>query len=200
MTSELNMRPSTRPAPPPGRSVTRSKTGHQPASHQVPSVPITVYRELATELQMTHAQLDSLSLQNRHLAQQNQQLREEISHIVQSALQLQQLVDSFQPGSFAIADPLEADPSHTPAPPPTGPPGERPGPAGSPASFQEATGMAPPTPRFTEQPEFPRSVRMRPPRSHDMGGLWLTVMIFIIIATAFSAGFFIMRPFLNSDQ
>lgn len=200
MTSELNMRPITRPAPPPGRSATRSTTGHQPASNQVPSVPITVYRELATELQMTHAQVDSLSLQNRRLTEQNQQLRQEISRIVQSALQLQHIVDSFQPGSFAIPDTFESAPPYAPASPPSGLPGERPGPTAPPVSFQEATGMAPPAPRFTEQPESPRPVRMRPPRSHDMSGLWLAVMIFVIIVTAFSAGFFIMRPFLTSDQ
>ncbi|WP_448561555.1 hypothetical protein, partial [Trichothermofontia sp.] len=68
------------------------------------------------------------------------------------------------------------------------------------ASLQEVTGIAPPPPRFTEQPELPRPARTRPPRSHDMGGLWLAVMIFVIIVTAFSAGFLIMRPFLTSDQ
>ncbi|WP_448571112.1 hypothetical protein, partial [Trichothermofontia sp.] len=67
-------------------------------------------------------------------------------------------------------------------------------------NMHEMTGMAPPAPRFTEHPDPSRQVRLRPERSRDLGGLWLAVMILIIIVTAFSAGFFIMRPFLNSDQ
>ncbi|WP_448562478.1 hypothetical protein, partial [Trichothermofontia sp.] len=112
MTSDVNMRPTTRHTSPPGRSAARSTTGSPPSSQPVRSVPITVYRELATELQMTQAQVDSLSLQNQQLTEQNQQLRQEISRIVQSALQLQQIVDSFQPASLTGPDPFEAEPPH----------------------------------------------------------------------------------------
>jgi len=44
-----------------------------------PSVPLSVYRELAAELQAAEAMLDSCNAQNQHLAKQNQQLRQEIS-------------------------------------------------------------------------------------------------------------------------
>lgn len=198
MTSELNMRPVARPSAPPRRTPARSTTGNPSPGNQVPSVPITVYRELATELQITHAQVDSLSQQNRYLTDQNRQLRQEITRIVQSALQLQHLVDSFQPGNFTAPEAFEPEPSPPPSPKVVG---ERPMPPPPPLNMQEMTGMAPPpAPRFTEQPDPSRQVRMRPERSRDLGGLWLAAMIFIIIVTAFSAGFFIMRPFLNPDQ
>ncbi len=44
-----------------------------------PSVPISVYRELAAELQAAEALLDSLNAQNQHLAKHNQKLRQEIA-------------------------------------------------------------------------------------------------------------------------
>jgi len=149
---------------------------------------------------MTHAQVDSLSLQNRHLTEQNLQLRQEITRIVQSALQLQHIVDSFQPGHFAVSEAFEGEP--LPPPPPSPKAVDHPTPL---PTMPEMVGIAPPSPRFadlrfTEQPDPSRQVRMRPERSRDLGGLWLAVMIFIIIVTAFSAGFFIMRPFLTSDQ
>lgn len=197
MTSELNTRPVARPGTLPRRPPARSAMGNPSPGHQVPSVPITVYRELATELQMTHAQLDSLSQQNRHLAEQNRQLRQEITRIVQSALQLQHLLDSFQPGNFSVPEAFEPEPSPPSVPQP---PADRPHSPTPPLNVPEMMGMAPPTPRFTEQPDPSRQVRSRPERSRDLGGLWLTVMILIIIVTAFSAGFFIMRPFLNADQ
>ena len=59
-----------------------------------PSVPLSVYRELAVELQAAQALLDSLNVQNQHLTRQNQQLRQEIEKAVQSILHLQQVVDA----------------------------------------------------------------------------------------------------------
>jgi len=51
-------------------------TNHNP---YLLSVPLSVYRELAAELQAAEAMLDSCNAQNQHLAKQNQQLRQEIS-------------------------------------------------------------------------------------------------------------------------
>jgi hypothetical protein len=55
-----------------------------------PSVPMSVYRELAAELQATKAMADALNNQNQSLAKQNQILRQEIHQVVQAALQLGQ--------------------------------------------------------------------------------------------------------------
>lgn len=62
-------------------------------SRQAPSVPISVYRELATELKATQALVDSLTQQNQHLGQQNLFLRQEMLKFANSAAQLKQVVD-----------------------------------------------------------------------------------------------------------
>ncbi|NJL86727.1 MAG: hypothetical protein HC886_13325 [Leptolyngbyaceae cyanobacterium SM1_1_3] len=60
-----------------------------PAS-QTPSVPISVYRELAAELQATKAVIDTLRTRNEQLVRQNQQLQQEVHQFVQATLQLGQ--------------------------------------------------------------------------------------------------------------
>ncbi len=67
------------------------------ASRQAPSVPISVYRELATELRATQAMVDSLTQQNQQLNQQNQVLRQEMVRFADSATRLKQAIESSQP-------------------------------------------------------------------------------------------------------
>jgi cell division protein FtsB len=59
------------------------------------SVPISVYRELAAELQSAQATIDSLKAQNQNLVKQNHQLQQQVDKVVQSAQHLQQIVGSF---------------------------------------------------------------------------------------------------------
>ena len=66
-------------------------------SRQAPSVPISVYRELATELRATQAMADSLTQQNQHLSQQNQVLRQEMIRFADSAARLKQAIELSQP-------------------------------------------------------------------------------------------------------
>lgn len=63
-----------------------------------PSVPISVYRELATELKTTQTSLNALTQQNQQLLRQNKLLRTEIQRFVQAAEQL---------GHFAGVGPQE---------------------------------------------------------------------------------------------
>lgn len=66
-----------------------SDAGAAPApSGYSPSVPISVYRELATELKTTQTTLDALTQQNQQLLRQNKLLRTEIQRFVQAAEQL----------------------------------------------------------------------------------------------------------------
>ena len=58
----------------------------------LPTVPMSVYRELAGELQATKTQLDNLKQENQHLYQQNQSLRLEISKLSQSVERLESIV------------------------------------------------------------------------------------------------------------
>ena len=55
-----------------------------------PSVPMSVYRELAAELRANKAVIDSLNSRNQQLLQQNQRLKQEIHNVVQATLNLGQ--------------------------------------------------------------------------------------------------------------
>jgi hypothetical protein len=80
---------SSRPAP--------VSQGAPQGGRQTPSVPISVYRELATELKATQAMVESLTQQNKHLSQQNQMLRQEMLNFAESADRLRQAVGYSQP-------------------------------------------------------------------------------------------------------
>lgn len=83
--------------PPIGRPA-GSKTAN--AGSYAPSVPMSVYRELAAELQATKAMVNSLSRQNHDLAQQNRVLKQEIHRAVQVTLTLGQLAGVTQAADF----------------------------------------------------------------------------------------------------
>ncbi|MEO0756580.1 MAG: hypothetical protein AAFY78_06860 [Cyanobacteria bacterium J06648_16] len=170
-----------------------------------PSVPLSVYRELATELQATKAMVDSLGTQNQHLAKQNQLLRQEIHRVVQSTLQL---------GQYAgVAHPTDGlTPPEPIAPPASTRPMKRPPASVSPAhptAHPTAMSVAEPTrssnnrplarmPKFfTEQAGERKRFDTEASGPREMSGLWLVLSITVIILTAFGAGFLIMRPLLS---
>lgn len=78
---------------------------HPAPTRYAPSVPMSVYRELATELRATKAVIDSLNSRNQQLLQQNQFLKQEIHNVVQSALSLGQAAGVAQTASHS-AEPL----------------------------------------------------------------------------------------------
>lgn len=71
----------------------------QPPTNYPPSVPLYVYRELTAELQAIQSKLDVVTNHNQKLAQENQQLRQEITKVIESCLELQRLVDVSAPSS-----------------------------------------------------------------------------------------------------
>ncbi len=166
----------------PAQSFTASST---------PSVPISVYRELAAELQATRAMVDSLNNKNHQLDRENQVLRQEMYRVVQSVLTLQ---------------PWVVNPSIDPQPVPPRQRVPQKGPTATPSWEETAAASAiaaklrtPSEPEveelFTEVAATPHQVTDLK-KSGGMGGLWLTLTIFVIIVTAFGAGFLIMKPFL----
>ncbi|MDX2229059.1 MAG: hypothetical protein NW220_05455 [Leptolyngbyaceae cyanobacterium bins.349] len=150
---------------------------------QSPSVPISLYREVATELQTTQTTLQSLKTQNQELTQKNQQLRLEIERVVQSALHLRQIADptwgSVSTGLISdVASGTELTHRDRPE-----------------ASLVSAPPIA--EPLFTEQP-----VPTAPPNatepSAEISTWWLILIICLIVITAFGTGFLIVRPLLPS--
>lgn len=158
-----------------------------------PSVPISLYRQVATELQSSQTLLETLRTQNQQLVEQNQQLRLEIERIVQSALQLRQVAD-VKPldRSAAEASNLEvrferAIAAHPePSANSTKPTSHLPN-----SHLPDLT-----TPKqVTEQDTQPRRSSSAE-RTQEIGGWWLVLVIVLIVVTAFGTGFLIVRPLL----
>jgi hypothetical protein len=88
--------------------------GAASGGRQTPSVPISVYRELATELKATQAMVDSLTQQNQQLSQQNQILRQEMLNFAESADRLRQSVEYSQPQPTPAVHPVGQFPATGP--------------------------------------------------------------------------------------
>lgn len=198
MTFNLKAKSSPRSATPPVNANPAAV-----ANHYAPSVPISVYRELAAELHTARTMMAAMSSQNQQLIKQNQHLRIEIERVVQLSLQLRQIADSFPPLSHEVlAETADADDqfiadtsSSVPdirsrtIPPKFDKPESRVEPKFE-AGASELKGI------FTEQEEGRYRRNSAPERSGELNGWWLGVVIFLIVVSAFGAGFVIVRPLL----
>lgn len=79
----------------------RAETPQPAQSNYAPSVPMSVYRELAAELRANRAVIDSLNSRNQQLLQQNQLLKQEIHNVVQATLHLGQYAGVARPANSA---------------------------------------------------------------------------------------------------
>ena len=216
MNAPLNSDSTLYPAP--------ETTGVAASSGYSPSVPISVYRELATELKTTQVTVEALTQQNQQLMRQNKLLRNEIQRFVQAAEQLghfagvtpQEPPVRPDPGAMRIGQELPTKampPQELPVQPVAAPIQEdifTPEPVSPPQNSaivprpQERPRDRPRPPQpepikqrlFTEQPEGMRPLSKVSARS-DLGNLWLVTTILLVVFTAFGAGFLIMRPLLN---
>jgi hypothetical protein len=190
-----------------------NSSGQRPASATgyAPSVPISVYRELAAELQATKTLLDSLNNQNQQLTQQNQQLRQELERVVQAALNSQQVANSLQVPGWGAPPPPAPSHAHPSAHPEVQAESIRPVPrtqrmGRSNPKSEPKPAKRPSEPqilseeRFTEQPELNPRIQRQGTTAKEMGGFWLTLLIAAIVITAFGAGFMVVRPLLSPNR
>jgi hypothetical protein len=170
-----------------------------------PSVPLSVYRDLAGELQAAEAMLDALTGQNKQLVQENQLLRQEITKVVQSFSHLQNLVDTSATASYnqiprtssdfksqtrhplnQVRQQQRVSRLHSPVVPENLPDG-----------FCSSDFSPPvPEPVFIEEEE----VRYYPdsePEPKEFSAWSLVIAILLIILTAFGVGYVIVRPFFE---
>jgi hypothetical protein len=169
------------------------------------SVPISVYRELAAELQAAQATIDSLKAQNQNLVKQNHQLQQQVDKVVQSAQHLQQIV-----GSFGVASQVEGSRSKAVRQPEPRPvtPNSSPRPAASvpvveyPSLVDDSEpDLSPYSETVVIEQEEPRARRsLQSEGGSDVSGWMLVVAILLIVLTAFGTGFLIVRPLLNSNK
>ena len=173
-----------------------------------PSVPLSIYRELAAELQAAEMMLDSVNTQNQHLAQQNQQLRQEIDKAVQTVLHLQQVVESSVALSWSEepqgTPDFRTQPNRTvngvprPMPRSSRPPTVVQMPVKEPSLPTRESSSVLSEKLFTEHEEGRYRTRTQPESASEISGWWLAIAILIIIFTAFGAGYLIVRPLLQS--
>ncbi|MCL2925054.1 MAG: hypothetical protein MGF17_10670 [Trichodesmium sp. MAG_R04] len=175
-----------------------------------PSVPISVYREASAELQATQMKLESLKVHNEQLIQENQKLRKEIEKVINSAIQLQealntaqsfiQLVEPQKPSfpdshsrintvsSNYLSSDFQIDSPEILHPSPSLP-------------FTEPRGKEPTFPEhlFTEEPDKSRYSRFtNSTQVSNLKGISLVVAFCLIVITAFFVGYLVMRPKLTS--
>jgi hypothetical protein len=150
------------------------------------SVPISVYKELAAELQATRAMVDSLNNRNQQLLQQNQTIRQEVDRVVQASFHLQQVAESTsgisQP-NFQAESIKAAAWAHQ----------ERE--AEAIANRLRTPDSLPPL-YFTEEPARPRVKSHKPPK--DLGNLGVFLTILLVVLTAFGLGFVAVKQLLPS--
>ncbi|AVH70564.1 hypothetical protein [Nostoc sp. 'Lobaria pulmonaria (5183) cyanobiont'] len=180
-----------------------------------PSVPLSVYRELSTELQAVQARLNALTIQNQQLAQENQLLRQEITKVVESFSRLQNFVDSHATPSYHQANQASDDVKSaakqpvTQARPPQQVSRSRPSvvPKTPPEKSRRQDFSTPvmemnfpiSEPVFIEEQQV-NYYSTTEPDVKGINGWWLIITILLIMLTAFSAGYFIVRPLFEHQK
>jgi hypothetical protein len=198
-----------------------STESSQPPTYPA-AVPLYVYRELTTELQAVQSKLDVITSHNHKLVQENQELRQEITKMIQSCLELQKLVTTPSPSSPTPISPDNEVKYQTQ-------------PQSIPHNHHEVKYTNKPTITATvrrQQTNRPRpkavikathpqknvkginipvsqtalieekEVRHYPqsqPESKGLNGWLLTITIIIIIITGFAAGYLIVRPLFQNQ-
>lgn len=188
MTSRINTKSSQNGHSPGTAASVTQPPQTPPPNRYSPAVPISIYRQVASELQSTQTVLEAIKTQNQQLTEQNQQLRLEIERVVQSALQLRQVADNHTPHAAASTsepDRSDVELHFVSAPATRTKPSE-------PISAPEQP--TPPKPVVEQESQSRRP--QATDRSQEVGGWWLVLIILLIVVTAFGTGFLIVRPLL----
>ena len=180
------------------RTRTGSVSNNRQATTQAysPSVPLSVYRDLAAELQGSQVRIDELAAQNEKLAQENQILRQEIAQAVQSFLHLQKLVDSdrqpslnLDPHSYSDLIRETKHPAHEARQRFT----QRQNPSSPVVPWSNEINSPMPETFFIEEQEVQYD-SLGEPDAVDISGWRLAITILLIILMGFGAGYLIVRP------
>ncbi len=188
--------PTTKSARP---QSTQPSVANQPqATPRPPSVPIAIFRELSADLQATHANIESLQAENFELAAQNQQLRHNLEQL---AAQTQEVVQRFRHTAIGSAaddtlmlDELGFDAESATTRSQVLDQLYRALPGYAPETDERPKAKARP-PQFSSQAPLP--TRFAPVASDaDLSGWKLTLVMGLIVFSAFGAGFLVVRPLL----
>lgn len=178
------------------------------ASTYLPSVPISVYRQLAAELQATQAQAKSLEEQNKQLREQNIRLQKEAHKVFKSAQKLQQAVSAFGVADEVVVKPsptssledvermlrqtMASKTNHVPPSPEIRQP--EPPPRKAPAPDPERMVAEVQAVHYHDSPEFFEE------ESSGINGWLLAVSVLMIVVMAFGTGFLVVRPLIKGTS
>ncbi|MEH2421167.1 MAG: hypothetical protein V7K48_09645 [Nostoc sp.] len=173
-----------------------------------PSVPLSVYKELSTELQAVQARLNALTTQNQQLVQENQLLRQEITKVVESFSHLQKFVDFHATQASGDVKSATKQPV-TQVRPRQQVSRSRPSvvPKAPPEKSRRQDFSTPvmemnfpiPEPVFIEEQQV-SYYSTTEPDAKEVSGWWLIITILLIMLTAFSAGYFVVRPLFEHQK
>lgn len=135
-----------------------------------PSVPISVYRQAIEELQLTKAQLSAIKTNN-------QQLQREIERLMRSAQRTEQLI---QQSNRQLSSRPKIDKVK---------------PIWQAKSWETSREKQVATVKYA-----PQRVSRQQNKSEEINGWVLAIAIVIIILTAFTSGFLLVRPLLNNNH
>lgn len=176
------------------------------------SVPLSVYRQLAAELQAAQAAIHQLNFQNEHLAQENYVLRQEITNTVNAVLHLQNSVT--HTNNTDTNNTAQNSTSYPSFDPTVETPQKRYPPENTQYKRQNKTrkrAKRPPTRRvvpqvteFIESPPEPVFIEEQQASYYyvddsvsQVRGWWLIFAIVLIIVMGFGAGYVVVRPLLE---
>ena len=165
------------------------------------SVPLSVYRQLAAELQAAETAIHQLNLKNEHLAQENYILRQEIAKTVNSVLQLQNAVNSSVHTTNYQKKPVERSEKQYPRPQKRQnvPPRRAKRSRKPPVAHQVTEFIEPlPEPVFIEEQQASYYYTDESEIS-QVSGWWLIFAIISIIVMGFGAGYVVVRPILENN-
>ena len=163
------------------------------------SVPLSVYRELAAELQAAQGAIHQLNLKNQHLAQENHVLRQEIAKTVHAVLHLQNAVTNANVAHSQKRPVERKSKQYVPQQKRQNVPPKRvKRPRTSPVVPQVTEFIEPlPEPVFIEEQE-PTYYYSDDSVISQVSGWWLIFAIVLIIVMGFGAGYVIVRPLLEN--
>lgn len=192
----------------------------------ISAVPISLYRELCSELQAKSGEIDALQLKNQRIVEENQQLRQELQRLVQMVMHTHQQISQI-PTADSVPPTREQfhpkAPSMSPAQPARVVQSNlQSSQAVSPIAQAGATTVQPnrrvpsATAQLsklpiqssdreewiagTHQPLAQRLFQQSATMAQDLRGWRLALVIGLIILSAFGAGFLIVRPLINQQS
>jgi hypothetical protein len=193
----------------------------------ISAVPISLYRELCSELQEKNGEVNALQLKNQRILDENQQLRQELQRLVQMVMQTHHQVSQIPSAESrsSVSDESEQSYPVYPTTPqalssqegtlnPKAPTPQRIAlkPTHSlqanrqrlaPVAKQGSPVQMPDREEWltgTHQPLAQRLFQQGTTMAQELRGWRLALVISLIILSAFGAGFLIVRPLMNSHN